>query len=106
MTRKDIERGEVPAANGISGLRRERLNSSESNSAETGSDSDDDDDFEDNVQRLTVPGESITSSHAFMRYVPPFLPLDTAKCSSHIEVTEHMSTMKKSLPPWREQWNA
>ena len=29
----------------------------------------DEDDFEENVQRLTVPGESITSSHAFMRYV-------------------------------------
>lgn len=28
----------------------------------------DEDDFEENVQRLTVPGESITSSHAFMRY--------------------------------------
>ncbi|KAH9901022.1 exosome complex exonuclease rrp4 [Cubamyces lactineus] len=27
----------------------------------------DEDDFEENVQRLTVPGESITSSHAFMR---------------------------------------
>ena len=30
----------------------------------------DEDDFEEGVQRLTVPGESITSSHAFMRYVP------------------------------------
>lgn len=29
----------------------------------------DEDDFEEGVQRLTVPGESITSSHAFMRYV-------------------------------------
>ena len=28
----------------------------------------DEDDFEEGVQRLTVPGESITSSHAFMRY--------------------------------------
>ncbi len=28
----------------------------------------DEDDFEENVQRLTVPGEPITSSHAFMRY--------------------------------------
>lgn len=29
----------------------------------------DDDDFEEGVQRLTVPGEYITSSHAFMRCV-------------------------------------
>ena len=29
----------------------------------------DEDDFEENVQRLTVPGESLTSSHVFMRYV-------------------------------------
>lgn len=28
----------------------------------------DEDDFEEGVQKITVPGESITSSHAFMRY--------------------------------------
>ncbi len=32
----------------------------------------DEDDFEEGVQRLTVPGDSITSSHVFMRYASLF----------------------------------
>ena len=41
----------------------------------------DEDDFEEGTQRLTVPGESITSSHAFMRYVP--MTLCSSLCEAH-----------------------
>ena len=56
----------------------------------------DEDDFEEGVQRLTVPGESITSSHAFMRYASLFC-WSTARYSCHLtsEDTERMSTTKK-----------
>ena len=65
----------------------------------------DEDDFEENAQRLTVPGESITSSHAFMRYVAvPGTNLNY--CSSHLEVMEHTSTTTKSLLRLPGQSNA
>lgn len=56
----------------------------------------DEDDFEEGVQRLTVPGESITSSHAFMRYVPSTREPQAGGLSERAEVTEPMLKMRRS----------
>lgn len=50
------------------------------------------DGFDDDVQRITSPGESITSSHAFMRYVYVHFP--PIYRSSSVGATEHMFTMR------------
>lgn len=50
----------------------------------------DEDDFEENVQRLTVPGEPITSSHAFMRYANPSNAYSRRDAHRHLEGTERL----------------
>ena len=48
----------------------------------------DEDDFDEGVQRITGPGESITSSHAFMRYVHFPLP-PAVECSALMACRGH-----------------
>lgn len=50
----------------------------------------DEDDFEENVQRLTVPGEPITSSHAFMRYANTSNVYSRRDAHRHSEGTERL----------------
>ena len=60
-------------------------------------DLDDDDEFT-SGSKLTCPGETLTSSHAFMRYAPSEHPASVQKISPYTAVTAPMSITTRSSP--------
>lgn len=70
-------------------------------------DVDDDQEFGMGASKLTYPGESLTSSQAYMRYIIMGIVLLACILKHYVsEVMERMSKMKKSSLPSQAMLNA